>query len=264
MAQDLTVNIKTTSDVPQAMDRAKTATVGFSKQVDDIGRKFSSAFKDIALGFVAPLIIVNKIISSISDAFEKSKQMSKDALAFGSDASNKYVSEQESSVRRLINLRNEDNKNRGLGERGTREAYAEVLMNEGRDIFNQNRKTGQGFRPYKEGDIFKGFDQIAAEEMSKDPKVRAQIDALVQKMLPALEADKDKTPRSNYSSPQGVNAVVGMGNNAAMDAMTAQLEESRRQTMLLEQLANSGSYTPIDFTKYTGKSNSAPQYPKFN
>jgi hypothetical protein len=249
MAQDLTVNIKTTSDVPQAMDKAKSATVSFSKQVDDIGRKFSSAFKDIAFAFVAPLVIVNKIISSISDAFEKSKQMSKEALDFGSDSTNKYVNEQESAIRRLVKLRDEDVKNRGLGERGTREAYAQVLMNEGRDIFNQNRKTGQGFRPYKEGDIFKGFDEIAAEEMSKDPKIRAQIDALVQNMLPALEADKDKTPRSNYSAPQGINAVVGMGNNAAMDAMNAQLEENRKQTALLQQIAQGGGNVPVDFTK---------------
>jgi len=244
---ELSAKISTTSDIPQAMDKAKTATVSFSKQVDDISRKFSTAFKDIAFGFVAPLIIVNKIMSSISDAFAASKQMSKDALAFGSEESNKYVSEQESAVRRLINLRNEDKKNRGLGERGTREGYADVLMNEGRDIFNQNRKTGQGFRPYKEGDIFKGFDQIAAEEMSKNPKIRAQIDALVAKTLPGLK--EEKAPYSTYSAPQGVNAVVGMGNNAAMDAMNAQLEENRKQTALLQQIAQGGGNVPSDFTK---------------
>jgi len=52
MAQDLTVNIKTTSDVPQAMDKAKSATVSFGKQVEDIQKKFSTAFKDIAFAFV--------------------------------------------------------------------------------------------------------------------------------------------------------------------------------------------------------------------
>lgn len=247
--QELGVKIKTDSDVPQAMDRAKGATVAFGKQVDDIQKKFSTAFKDIFLGFVAPMIIVQKIISSISDAFEKSKQMSKDALNFGSESTNKYVNEQESAIRRLIKLREEDKMNQGLGERGTREAYADVLMNtpEGRDIFNKNRKTGQGFREYKEGDIFKGFDQIAAEEMSKNPAIRSQIDALVAKMLPGLETEK--APYSTYSAPQGINAVVGMGNNAAMDAMNAQLEENRKQTALLQQIAQGGGNVPVDFTK---------------
>jgi hypothetical protein len=248
MAQDLTVNIKTTSDVPQAMDKAKSATVSFGKQVEDIQKKFSTSFKDIALGFVAPLVIVNKIISSISDAYAKSIQMSKDALAFGSEASNKYVNDEESAVRRMINLRNEENSNRGLSERGTREAYADVLMNEGRDIFNQNRKTGQGFRPYKEGDIFKGFDQIAAEEMSKDPKIRAQIDALVRKMLPALEANKTPTT-TNFKGPEGFGNVIGVGPNPVMEAMNAQLEEQQKQTALLQNLVDRNPFMPADFTK---------------
>jgi hypothetical protein len=81
MAQDLTVNIKTTSDVPQAMDKAKAATVGFGKQVEDIGKKFSMAFKDIAFAFVAPLVLLNSAISAISGAIAKAKQDTKDALS---------------------------------------------------------------------------------------------------------------------------------------------------------------------------------------
>jgi hypothetical protein len=192
-------------------------------------------------------------------------QMSKDALAFGSEASNKYVSDQESSVRRMVKLRNEDNKNQGLGERGTRESYADVLMNEGRDIFNQNRKIGQGFRPYEEGDIFKGFDEIAAEQMSKDPKIRAQIDALVSKMLPDLEADKNpeagaaqkasddaaKAKGTTFKGPEGFSNVVGVGANPVIEAMTMQLEEARKQTALLELIAQpaTGGGVPVDFTK---------------
>ena len=45
MAQDLTVNIKTTSDVPQAMDKAGAAASNFDKQLGDIGKKFSTSFK---------------------------------------------------------------------------------------------------------------------------------------------------------------------------------------------------------------------------
>jgi hypothetical protein len=235
---ELSAKIVVDNGIPQAMDKAKAATVSFSKQVEDIQKKFSTAFKDIAFAFVAPLVIVNKIISSISDAFEKSKQMSKEALDFGSNATNKYVNEQESAIRRLVKLRDEDVKNRGLGERGTREAYADVLMNEGRDIFNQNRKTGQGFRPYKEGDIFKGFDQIAAEEMSKDPKVRAQIDALVQKMLPKLDNGIKERELREFKPPQGFSNVIGVGNNPVVEAMSMQLEEAKKTNEILANIAS--------------------------
>ena len=251
MAQDLTVNIKTTSDVPQAMDKARAATSSFDKQVDDISKKFKNAFKDIFLGFVAPMIIVQKVLSSITEAYQSAKQLSKEALDFGSEATNKYVNEQESAIRRLIKLREEDNKSKMLSEKGTREAYADILMNtpEGQEIYKRNRKFGQGFRPYQEGDIYKGFDTIAAEEMSKSPKIRAEIDAIVQKMLPGLQKPDSSTPVSNYYAPQGVNAVVGMGNNAAVQAQFDMLDESRKQTTLLQQIAGGSSYTAPDFTK---------------
>lgn len=67
---------------------------------------------------------------------------------------------------------------------------------------------------------------------------------------------------TSFTAPAGVNAIVGMGNNAAMDALNAQLEENRKQTMLLEQIANSGSYTPPDFTKPTSAAPSRSAYLK--
>ena len=63
MSQTLEVNIKTTNDVPAAMDKAKTATVSFAKQVEDVQKKFSTAFKDIFLGFVAPMVLLQNVIA---------------------------------------------------------------------------------------------------------------------------------------------------------------------------------------------------------
>ena len=80
MAQDLTVNIKTTSDVPQAMEKSKSAVVSFSKQVEDIQKKFSTAFKDIFLGFTAPMVLLQGTISIISNAIAKAKQDAKEGL----------------------------------------------------------------------------------------------------------------------------------------------------------------------------------------
>ena len=43
----------------EAMGKAKAATVSFSKQVEDIQKKFSSSFKDIFLGFLAPMVLIH-------------------------------------------------------------------------------------------------------------------------------------------------------------------------------------------------------------
>jgi len=43
-----------------------------------------------------------------------------------------------------------------------------------------------------------------------------------------------------------------------MEAMNAQLDESRKQTMLLEQIASTNGNLPSDFTKGSGTSTAAP------
>lgn len=265
--QELGLRLKTTSDVPQAMGKASQAVSNFDKQLADIGKKFSTSFKDIALGFVAPMVIVNKLISAIESGIAKIMEDSKAALEFGSEASNKYVNEQESAVRRLIKLREEEREGRSKGERGTREAYADILMNteEGRRIYEQNRRTGQGFRSYQEGDILKGYNQIAAEEMAKDPAIRAQLDAIVAKLLPSLEKDKDKdkTPTS-FKGPEGFSNVVGVGANPVTAALSEQIriqQEIAENTRIMALGRTEAS--DVDFTKYTGRTRSAPQYPQF-
>jgi hypothetical protein len=40
-----------------------------------------------------------------------------------------------------------------------------------------------------------------------------------------------------------------VGANPVLAAVTAQLDEQRKQTFLLQQIAMGGSYTPPDFTK---------------
>jgi hypothetical protein len=263
--QELGLRLKTTSDVPQAMGKASQAVSNFDKQLADIGKKFSTSFKDIALGFVAPMVIVNKLISAIEGGIAKIMEDSKAALEFGSEASNKYVNEQESAVRRLIKLREEEREGRSKGERGTREAYADILLNneEGRKIFEQNRRVGQGFRPYMEGDILKGHDKIAAEEMSKNPAIRAQLDAIVAKLLPGLEKDKDKTPTS-FKNSDGISNVIGVGLSPGLVILNEQL---RIQQEIAEHVkamaAQRTEASDVDFTKYTGRTRSAPQYPKF-
>ena len=262
--QELGLKLKTTSDVPEAMSKARSATVSFAKQVEDIQKKFSTTFKDIFLGFLAPMVIINKAMSMISDAVANIKQQSKDALDFGSEQTNKYVNEQESAIRRLIKLREEDAKGRKLGEQGTREAYAEILRTtpEGQKIYEQNRRFGQGFRSYKEGDILKGFDQIAAEEMAKNPAIRAQLDAIVSKLLPGLE--KDKTPTA-FKGADGTSNVIGVGLSPGLVILNEQLRiQQEIADNVRAMAAQRTEATDIDFTKYKGSPKySVPAYPQF-
>jgi hypothetical protein len=131
MAQSLEVNIKTTSDVPQAMDKAKSATVSFSKQVEDIQKKFSTAFKDIFLGFTAPMVLLQSTISYISAAIEKAKQDAKDGLELLSKGESKFGTEEEKSAATYFKRKKQLDEERRLVEAGRAEIARQVLANEG-------------------------------------------------------------------------------------------------------------------------------------
>jgi hypothetical protein len=249
MAQDLTVNIKTTSDVPQAMDKAKSATVSFGKQVEDIQKKFSTAFKDIALSFVAPIVLLNSAINYIGAAIEKRKADIKEAYDFALKAESKYLSAEAIYLAKQRNARETDAKEKELAAKAETEEFTKLLEQEGmRD--KVAREIG-GFRGFR---IFAGLDANSAEALAKDEDVKE----VLRKMLaPALAEDaekeppKDTTARSaNFSGPEGFGNVIGVGANPVIEAMNAQYEELQKQTQLLSDIRDFyGVSLPPDFTK---------------
>jgi len=107
MAQELTVNIKTTSDVPQAMDRAKSATVGFGKQVEDIQKKFSMAFKDVFLSFLGPLALLGIAMNYIGKLIDDNRKKHEDANQAAIAGTNELMSAED---KYYANKRNNEKK----------------------------------------------------------------------------------------------------------------------------------------------------------
>ena len=247
MSQSLELNIKTTSDVPQAMDRAKSATSSFGKQVEDIQKKFSNVFKDAVFSFAAPLVIINKIMGEIEASIQRSREIARKGFEDIASGENKLADARETRMARFIKAQQDAEDYQNQTEAGRAESAGRFVDKNQMD-FLLNKPVSFFAALMGELGIGKGFgysfvQQAAMERFEaknpRDPAAEAK----------AAAEELAKKPVSTYSAPQGVNAVVGMGNNAALDAMTAQLEEQRKQTMLLEQIANGQSYTPPDFTK---------------
>jgi len=283
MAQELTVNIKTTSDVPQAMDKAKAATVGFGKQVDDIGRKFSMAFKDIAFAFVAPLVLLNSAISAISGAIAKAKQDTKDILDFAAKGTSVFADKGATDMAQAANRISGKNKESKLSKK-QREVAAQAFLDSSEDqstfgdseanlALKQYLDEGEGKgglemarRRLKHTAMFTGVSSMASDPEMQDVLSRraALSNERAASMAPADPAaaaaaqsaaqkasdDAAKAKGTTFKGPEGFSNVVGVGANPVIEAMTMQLEETRKQTALLEILANpGGGGVPIDFTK---------------
>jgi hypothetical protein len=246
MAQDLTVNIKTTSDVPQAMDKAKSATVSFSKQVEDIQKKFSTAFKDIFLGFTAPMILVQGALSFISKSIEEAKRNAKEGLDLLATGESRFNTTEESRAAAFFKRKKELEDEKKLVEAGRSEVTRQILKNEG-GMFKDFELPEQFQRQLRAG--------VSLDALSSDKEVQRLAmeyfnkTAEGKKLLESLGPEK-AGKAADFKGPEGFGNVIGVGPNPVMEAMNAQLEEAKKQTAALERIAAATpGAIPADFTK---------------
>ena len=239
MAQSLEVNIKTTSDVPQAMDKAKAATSGFQNQLNDIGKKFSNSFKDIALGFIAPMILIQSAISFISAAIAKAKQEAKDAYDFAVKGESKYLDQTTIKLAQDRRAKEDDEKEQEMAKKAKQEELeAELKTREQRTSIADEIGGFRGFR------LKFGLDANSAEAMAQDKDVQDIIDRRVaaRSSGTAVAAAAITAPdgSNSFKTPEGFGNVIGVGASPQIAlAMEANTTLSRIDSKLGE-LVNAG------------------------
>jgi len=249
MAQSLEVNIKTTSDVPQAMDKAKAATTGFGSQIEGIGKKFGSSFKDIFLSFLGPMAILTTVLAFIGKAIADNQRKNEEAHQAALNNTNELMSAQD---RFYANKREKEKLTKEQIEQAKLErenVTMEFLQNDprGLQILEGNRTPSQGTGLGMGGGVNAPVD---ITRLSRNKSIQDQIQAILAKDIANNPATAPTGPTS-FKTPEGFGNVVGVGANPVMEAMTMQLEEARKQTALLESLNNKspGGGVPVDFTK---------------
>ena len=258
MAQDLTVNIKTTSDVPQAMDRAKSATVSFGKQVEDITKKFSTGFKDIFLSFLGPMALLGTAIAYIGKLIADNQRAHAEANQAAIDQTNKLMSAEDTYWARKQAREKKTKDDIDQAKMSREDTTLQFLREDprGQQIYGrENVKYLRGARG--DGALSLNYSRIKQNKAIQDEVQALIAEDLAKTGMIAKPGEAGQKP-TTFQSPAGVNAVVGMGNNAAVQAQLDQLDESRKQTMLLEQIASAGGNLPSDFTKGSGTSTAAP------
>ena len=252
MAQDLTVNIKTTSDVPQAMDRAKAATTEFGKQAEAVNKRFKDSIKDILLSTVGPMAALALVTNKINEYFEKIKQAQVDANQSAIDGINERMAKEDVYYARKVARMKEDKKESESARLQPQTTAFEFLMNDprARDEF--------GFKPSKQPAF--GLPGVTvgeqiAETLSGRKSIQERVRQIIAEdlakngMIPkGGEGVKDKTA-TNFKGPEGFSNVVGVGANPVMEAMAEQTELARQQLAELQKLNAKGNDTQTDFTK---------------
>jgi len=236
--QDLSVNVKTTSDVPQAMDKAKTAVVSFAKQTEDIQKKFSTAFKDIFLGFTAPMVLLQGAISYISSQIEKAKREAKEGLDLIATGESKLATTEQAKMAAFFKRKQALEEERKLVEAGQTELTKQILTNPEFKDFDPGEAI---MRRLKAGE--------SIESVSKDKDLQRRAMEYFQTteegkkiMQEALPSEQPKP--GTFKGPEGFGSVIGVGANPVMEKMTRQnelLEEIRDLTFQQMNLNNGGN-----------------------
>lgn len=256
---DLSIGIAVDSNVEQATKKTNAAFVSMEKQISDIGKKFSTAGKDIFLGFLAPMVILQTAMSFISDKLAEAKANAKEGLAILSQGKEGYAG---TDVQKAAQYYNEVAANKLKAkqlEEGQQELAKSILESDSGQKYLAAR---QASNPKGEG--FAGINKLALrKQLIEDPNERKiLIDTWLRSpegraFIPELTG-KDKAS-GTFKGPEGYGNIVGVGPNPVMQAMDAQLEEQRKQTSLLQNLVDKNPFTPIDFTKGSPLANPATQ-----
>lgn len=250
MAQDLTVNVKTTSDVPQAMDRAKSATVSFSKQLDDIQKKFSMAFKDVFLSFLGPMALLGIAMNYIGKLIDDNRKKHEAANQAAIDGTNELMSAEDKYWARKRDRDNKSAKDKEQAAMSREDITKDFLLNDAlgrsylrKKMYGDSRKSNRPsfLKPFESADEREAAGLLAS---GNEAQMFVQF-ALKEKMRENPELGK----ATDFKTPEGFSNVVGVGSNPVMEAMNAQLEEAQKQTVLLEKIASPEGGVPKDFTK---------------
>lgn len=248
MSQSLEVNIKTTSDVPQAMEKAKSATVSYAKQLQDIQKKFSTSFKDIFLSIAGPMAFFSAVQNTVISHFEKIKKAQEDANQAAIDGTNKQMAAEDVYyARRIENIKKE----RLAAEQAKMqpvETTKQFLLNDPR------AQEALGNRPFgTRTTMLGGGDprETLANMYANDPDIQKAVRKILERDLASqpIAGTEAAKKAADFKGPEGFSNVIGVGPNPVMEAMNAQLDETKKTNLLLQNLVDRNPFISTDFTK---------------
>lgn len=246
MAQDLTVNIKTTSDVPQAMDKAKSAAGSFDKQVQDIGMKFKNSFKDIFLGFTAPMVILNTLIGAISDKIAEAKRQAQEGFDLIASGETKFATSEEKKFANFLKVKAAMEKEQKDVEEGKIEMTRKFLETDAGKKFLEQEARDSGRRRQLNPNVAVHYESVR----------KAAMEAFLnseegKKFKPMFEDKEPQQKPGTFKGPEGFGTVVGVGANPVLEKMTRQNEIMEEIKLILQEqsIQNRGGSVPSPFTE---------------
>ena len=237
MGRKLEWELSGKSDVPEKMAKAKASMEGLEGAANGLSKKFREAFKDIALGFVAPMVLVQQAISFISDSIAKARQDAKDAVDFaaGIKAEDLSKSPVDATTRYLaqklqVDIRTE--KEQEQAKKAKQVVTEEFLMRDPRGMEYYNKNAGLNMET--------GGPAVSASNLAMLKRVQDDVFAMVQgDMNKALKDEQDKAAAAKAKETPSAAKGMEVGSNVVGVGMSPQLEALNMSVAIQEDMANS-------------------------
>jgi ElaB/YqjD/DUF883 family membrane-anchored ribosome-binding protein len=272
MSQSLELNLKTTSDVPQAVDKAKQAVTNFSKQVEEVNKKsnqtakqetekagsqiegiqkrFGNSFKDIFLSVLGPMALFTAAMALVGKLIEENRKKQEDAKQAAVDGTNEMISAEDRYYQ-----------TKRANEKKSKEDAEQAKLSREQTTFEFMQNDPRGYKIYQDYVAGRIGDTSRGDVGLRDRKYNARYDAQVQAAVAAIIAeDAKKNPLNikepdqklkDFKGPEGFSNVIGVGPNPVLEAMAQQTEIALAQLAELQKISGSTPVGQGDFTKGT-------------
>ena len=245
MSNVVQFSIDGTTNAEQVAGRAKAAVGGLDKQLEGIGKKFGSSFKDIFLSFLGPMALLTAAIAFIGKMIADNEKKRADANQAAIDDTNKLMSAED---KYWANKRNNEKKAKETTEEAKtqrEETTLQFLLNDPRGKAIQARETISAYSGNQQM-----FGQQPLSLLKQKKSIQDEIQAIIaedMKKNPAAGANlKDTT----FQGPSGFSNVIGVGANPVLENLTRQTDIQQQILDGLKAMSpRSGGINQPDFTK---------------
>jgi hypothetical protein len=261
------------------MDKAKAATVSFGKQMEDIKKKFSTSFKDIFLGFFAPMVLLQSAISSVSGAIEDARRRAQEGLDLLAKGDSMFVSSHERRMAMYFKERQERAKESESAKEGRAESTKMFLETtpEGEKLLDQLRRENLAnylINPRFTQNMANREDvqqrALNAFSQSDQGKAAIQWEETQRKQKQAAERirkeeEEAKVKAAKQTGKEGLSApnsmsgnIIGVGANPVVIALQEQQAIQREQLAYLQIIASNKTASPAADVTASGATPSTP------
>jgi aldehyde:ferredoxin oxidoreductase len=247
--------------------------------MDDIKKKFSTSFKDIFLGFFAPMVLLQSAISSVSGAIEDARRRAQEGLDLLAKGDSMFVSSHERRMAMYLKERQEREKESESAKEGRAEATKMFLETtpQGQKLLDQLRRENMAnylINPRFTANManredvqkraleaFSGSDEGKAamnwEETQRKQKLAAE--RIRKEEEEAKVKAAKQTGKEGLSAPNSMSGnIIGVGQNPVVTALQEQQAIQREQLAYLQIIASNKPASPSGDVTASGATPSTP------